>query len=202
MTWISPLGSGHLGPPTKTADFKKNAFMLSTHFIRRGYPKHLILRSLKKSLELDRDSLLNKEVLSGTPPNTTNSQHTWGSQNSQTNSGPSVYSITTHNPLNPPIKEIIKENWPLVQKTKTTRHLEDARLIFGLRRSKNLSDQLVRASTRTTHKGSYISEHPCTRPSVCKYCPKLNKTGKITSTTTSKSFYSKKDINCQSSNLI
>ena len=34
---------------SKTADFKRNAFMLSTHFIRRGYPKPLILSSLRKS---------------------------------------------------------------------------------------------------------------------------------------------------------
>ena len=87
-------------------------------------------------------------------------------------------------------------------KTGTTRHLENARLIFGLRRSKNLSDQLVRASTRTMKKGSYISEHPCNRPTLCKYCPKINHTGSIASSNTGKSFHSKKEMNCQSSNLI
>ena len=54
---------------SKIADFKKNAFMLSTHFIRRGYPKTLVLSSLKRSLALDRDILLNKEALKGNPLN-------------------------------------------------------------------------------------------------------------------------------------
>ena len=114
-------------------------FCLSCLGISRGYPKNLILSSLKRSLELDMDTLLNKETLKvNSPPTTTvnEKEHT-------TKSGPTFYCITTHNPNNPPIKEIITKNWHLVQKTKTTRHLEDARLIFGLRRNKNLSDHLV-----------------------------------------------------------
>ena len=174
---------------SSTADFKKNAFMLSTHFIRRGYPKHLILSSLKRSLDLDRDTLLNKEALKGTPNGIMPAQTSTETLN---NKGLTFYCITTHNPTNPPIKDIVTQNWHLVQKTQTTRHLEDARLIFGLRCNKNLSDQLVRASTSTAKKGSYISEHMCNRPSVCKYCPKINRTGKISSTTTGKSFSSKK----------
>ena len=188
---------------SKTADFKRNTFMLSTHFIRRGYPKPLILSSLRKSLELNRDTLLNKEALKGYPATGPNATLVVSAPNNpKTNDGKTFYCITTHNPRNPPIKDIVTENWNLVQKTKTTRHLENARLIFGLRRSKNLSDQLVRASTRTMKKGSYISEHPCNRPTLCKYCPKINHTGSIASSNTGKSFHSKKEINCQSSNLI
>ena len=52
---------------SKTTDFNGNVFMLSTHFIRRGYPKHLVLSALKRSLNLDRDTLLNKEVFKGAP---------------------------------------------------------------------------------------------------------------------------------------
>ena len=32
------------------SDFKRNAFMLSTHFIRRGYPKRLVLQAIDKCL--------------------------------------------------------------------------------------------------------------------------------------------------------
>ena len=35
-----------------------------------------------------------------------------------------------------------------------------------------------------------------------RYCPKMNYTGNISSTSTRKPFYSKKEMNCQSSNLI
>ena len=37
--------------------------------------------------------------------------------------------------------------------------------------------------------GSYISEHPCNPTSACKYCPKLNLTGKIGATTSSNLIY-------------
>ena len=125
-----------------------------------------------------------------------------GTNNTKTKSGLTFYCITTHNPANPPVKEIVTENWNVIQKTKTTRHLQDATLIFGLRRSKNLSDQLVRASTRTLKKGKYITDHPCNRPSMCKFRPRLNRTRVIVSNITGKTFNSKREINCQSSNLI
>ena len=112
------------------------------------------------------------------------------------------YCITTHNPLNPNIKSIVKQNWDLLQKTKTTRHLQDARLIFGLRRNKNLSDQLVRASTKSETKPSHSTTNPCKRPTTCRYCPALNKSGHVNSNITGKRFDSKIYVNCQSSNLI
>ena len=151
--------------------------MLSTHFIRRGYPKHLVLTSLKRCLEQNRDELLNKELMKKEKRN-----------RSSTNTHDTFYCITTHNPLNPNFKTIVKQNGELLQKTKTTLHLQDAKLIFGLRRNKNLSDQLVRASTRTEIKPSHSEANPCKRPSTCRYCPALNKSGHITSNITGKRF--------------
>ena len=60
----------------------------------------------------------------------------------------------------------------------------------------------LKTQQKSTPKGKYITEHPCNRSSSCQYCPKLNHTGKITSTSTGKSFNSMKEINCQSSKLI
>ena len=62
----------------------------------------------------------------------------------------SFYLVVTHNPAHPPIRDIVRKNWALVEKSKTTRFLADAVIIFGTRRNNNLSDQLVRASTKTT----------------------------------------------------
>ena len=111
--------------------------------------------------------------------------------------------MVTHNPKNPPIRDIILDNWSLLNKSKTTRTLTDANIIFGLRRNKNLSDYLVRASTTTPHwDKNNIQCNPCQRPTKCRYCPLLNKSGKIKSHKTGKTFTSLKSVNCQSSNLI
>ena len=171
--------------------------MLSTHFIRRGYPKRLVVQAIDKCLNLNREDLLNQDLLKQQKNNSTENK------NIGRKDGDTFYCITTHNPQNPNIKSVIKNHWDLLQKTKTTRHLDDAKLIFGLRRNKNLSDQLVKASTRTIVRNrSFVDKHPCNRPSSCRYCCRLNTSGTVISTTTGKKFTSMKQVNCQSSNLI
>ena len=180
-----------------SSEFKRNAMMLSSHFIRRGYPKHLVESAYNRSLALNRDDLLNKELLKSTSVgnNNTSPQHK--------NNTDTFYCITTHNPRNPPIHEIINTNWEVLQKTKTTRDIFDSKIIFGLRRNKNLSDHLVRASTKTNKvKQTYISTHPCNRPQLCRYCPRLNHSGEIISKTTGQKHSTMVNINCQTSNVI
>ena len=73
----------------------------------------------------------------------------------------------------------------------------------ALRHNKNLSDSLVRASTRTmTEKSKRIDKAPCKRPKTCRYCPKLNLSGKIRSHTYERDFPCKVNANCRSENLI
>ena len=171
--------------------------MLCSHFVRRGYPKHLVKAAYEKSLALDRDDLLNKELLKSTSIGNTTAT------NQTTNPSDTFYCITTDNPRNPPIREIINTNWGVLQKTKTTRDIFESKIIFGLRRNKNLSDQLVRASTKTTTQHeTYISTHPCNRSNVCRYCPRINHTGSTISKTTGRQFTTMVNTNCQSSNLI
>ena len=84
------------------------------------------------------------------------------------------YLVTTENPANPPIREIIEGNWTLLSKSKTTRTLEDAKIIFGRRQNKNLVDYLVRASTRTHGLKSNVERNPCMCTRICRYCPIIN----------------------------
>ena len=98
------------------SEFKKNAMMLCSHFIRQGYPKHLVKSAYERSLNLDRDELLNKELLKSTLVDAKNPQ-----TNKQTNASDTFYCITTHNSRNPPIRDIIETNWELYKKLK--RHL-------------------------------------------------------------------------------
>ena len=91
----------------------------------------------------------------------------------------------------------------MLQKTKTARDIYESKIIFRLRRNKNLSDHLVRASTKTnTQHQTYTSTHPCNRPSLCRYCPKIDHSGQTTSKTTGHKFTTMTNTNCQSSNLI
>ena len=175
---------------SKPEDFRLNALMLITHFIRRGYPKHLVSGALEKADNLNRDDLLNKETLK---------KHT-----DQTNTQ-KFYCVTTHNPQNPPLRQIITSNWDILGKTKTTRPLLDSEVIFGLRRNKNLSDHLVRASTSTLTDGvpeKNVDTRLCKRPNSCRYCPRLNRSGSFLCNTTNQTLQSKTNINCQTMNCI
>ena len=173
-------------------DFRQNTLMLSSHFIRRGYPLKLVKAALLKAELQDRDTLIAKNApSSATKPL------------KQDTDKPKFYLVTTHNPGNPPVRKIIESNWSLLNKSKTTRSINDAELIFGQRRNKNLSDQLVRASTKTTTTKTPNSiRHPCKRPKTCRYCPLIDRSEDFFSTTTRRKFYSMRNVNCQSSNLI
>ena len=167
--------------------------MLSSHVIRRGYPKYLVKNSMTKAELKDRDTLLAKDSpdkitlekgLSTTTPELT------------------FYLVTTHNPSNPPLRKIVETNWALLSKSKTTRPLENAKIIFGQRRNKNLSDHLVRASTQSTHtNSSNLERNPCKRSRTCRYCPIINTSGQIISTTTGRRFNTMKNVKCKLSKL-
>ena len=175
---------------SKEGDFRLNALMLTEHFIRRGYPKHLVLKALACTESLERDTLLNKETLKEPIPSPEHKK---------------FYCVTTHNPLNPAIKDTIIRNWEFLGKTKTSRPLLDAEMIFGLRQNKNLSDHLVRASTSTKTNEKMpkrIDSRPCNRRSTCRYCPLLNTTGSFTSKGDNMTHPCKANINCQTSNCI
>ena len=100
------------------SEFKRNAMMLCSHFVRRGYPKHLVKLAYEKSLSLDRDELLNKELLKSTSVGASITQ-----PDATTKNANAFYCITTHNPRNSPIHDIINTNWDILQKTKTTRDI-------------------------------------------------------------------------------
>ena len=138
------------------SDFRKNALMLSTHFLRRGYPKHLVENALLRAESLDRPTLISKNAPTTIPhqPNTNSKENCF-------------YLVTTHKLANPPIRDIVEENWKLLSKSKTTRTLEDAEIIFGRRRNKNLADHLVRASTKIIEIKNNLERNPCKRSRTC-----------------------------------
>ena len=164
---------------TKTTDFFTNAKMIAFHCKRRGYPDNLIVSALE-------DLLKPKSKKESLPNNTIS------------------FMIVTYSPgLNQP-KQIIKDNWKTLGMSKSTSFLYKSKSIFGNRRCKNAKDYVVRArvnrknlDTRPT-----AAMNKCTNN--CRHCPRLNTMGRITSTTTHRSYSSKTNVSCKSSrpNLI
>ena len=118
----------------------------------------------------------------------------------------SFYLVVTHNPSNPLIRDIIENNWPLLNKSQTTRTLENANIVFGLRRNKNLADHLIQqlftASIKSLESPSNITKNLCKRTHTCRYCPIINQSGSVTSSNNGRKFNCLIIVTCQSSNLI
>ena len=63
----------------------------------------------------------------------------------------------------------------------------------------------MRASTSQktpTSKVPHIQRYLCNTPLKCKYCPKINESGFIQSTTNGRNFRTLTSVNCQSANII
>jgi hypothetical protein len=171
---------------SKMEDFDSNAILIGSHFIRRGYPSHLIEEAIIKVRRKDRQLLL-------CPTPKDNSLET-----------DRLFLINTFTPADQGLKNIVKHNWSILGRTNTTTPLYNHRLIFGHRRNDNLRDKLVRAklpqnSTITRNPNRPL--HICSTFN-CRYCPKLDRTGTITSTSTNRQYNTRKIVSCKSNNLI
>ena len=76
----------------KTTEFIKKGHDALHPFQRRGYPKHLVKAAYEHSLKLNRDELLNRELLKST---------TLGEKKGKETATNSFYLITTHNTKKP-----------------------------------------------------------------------------------------------------
>ena len=117
--------------------------------------------------------------------------------------------VTTYHPTFNDLSKIVRGNWEILARSAKTKTIFDRDLILSLRRPPNLKSQLVRA--RTDFHPDEQSKHPSAVSGRtyyicyngdCRYCPKLNTDGKITSKTTGREYISKTNVSCQSSNLV
>jgi len=173
-------------------DFDRNALMLAKHFHRRGYPPSIIEPALIRARRANRDELLHP------PPRDKPQPFDNG-----------LFSITTHTPGTQPLKNIIQQNWSFLGTTHTTEALHSKQITFGYRRNKNLRDHLVSSKlqapvtkTKLTTQDPVSPIHTCKARTQCNYCPVLDHSGIITSTSTGRKYFSKKHISCRSNNLI
>ena len=120
--------------------------------------------------------------------------------------------ITTYQPGFSEPRKIIENNWYLLNTSVATKPWTNTekRVIHGYRRPKNLRDLLVKAKTDyhpdqiTTNQSNnnlYPPKNRCTTR-LCRYCPKLDKSGRITSTHTKREYVAKHNVSCKSNNIV
>ena len=173
---------------SRNEDFRKHALIKAAHFKARGYPTTLIAEACKKAW------------LVGDPNTNPTGRETKDNLN---------ILVTTFHPTFNDLTKIVKGNWEILSRSSKTRPLFENQLIFSLRRPPNLKSQLVRA--RTDFHPEPMAKHPsaisgrtyniCYNKD-CRYCPKINKSGEISSVTTKRTYSAKTNISCQSSNLV
>ena len=105
-------------------DFRDHASRKAAHFIRRGYPKKLVLDSLWRAHETDRDTLLSK-----------------GAQERENHN----ILVTTFHPIFNDLSVIVRDNWDILARSARTRNLHKNRLVTPLRRPPILRNTFVRA---------------------------------------------------------
>ena len=116
-----------------------------------------------------------------------------------------IYLTTTYNPVYNGLSKQVRKTWDLLDRASSTRDLHDRSVRIGYRRPKNLKDILVKTKLTTD---ATCSDQPRTKPDLtckarnCRYCPKLEKGGKITSKTTGRKYYAKTNVTCNSNNVV
>ena len=169
---------------SKEADFIAHCVRKGQHFVRRGYPVPFIGECFLKALRRNRTSLM--------APN----------PKRDTDEKPNIL-ITTYNPGFRGLKNVVQKNWDLLGKSFTTRAIYREKVLSAFRRPKNLKDYLVRAKLKPeSPETSAPSSNRCLRPNTCRYCPKLNTDGRILCSASGRTYMSRFNVCCSSSNLI
>ncbi len=169
--------------------------MLFCHFIRRGYPIPLIQKAFVKASTETRESLLEK-------------QRKKLDELIQTEEDldSTLFLTTTFNPEFHELGNLVRKNWDLLKRSSATKILAENRIVIGYRRPPNLKDMLIRACV--PHLEIESSRRPCCKfgnkcsNKKCKFCPLIDKSGRIKSTFTGREYESKKKVTCRSSNII
>jgi len=171
-------------------DFLREAHILLQHYQKRGYPHPLLAESLEKALNQDRATLLTPKTK---PP--------------QDLANRPLFCVIPYNPSNPPIKDILRQNWHILETDPKLKCFMEKELIIGHSRPKNLKDILVSSKLRykpsptTSPNTTPNPSKLCTRRQ-CRYCKLCDHSGAIRSTTTGRRYIIPQHFSCEFNNLI
>ena len=171
--------------------FISHSFEMGKHFLRRGYPPDLIENALIKSFRKERSELLAEKTISPIK-----------------DMDKGLFAITTYQPEFSGLRDTILKDWDFLNRSNNTKPLHNKRIIFGYRRNKNLRDLLTRAKIEyppkpnPTPKNPLVAHsNPC-KTKACRYCPLIDKSGKIESCYSNRTYNSKIRVDCKSNNII
>ena len=178
---------------SRDEDYKSHAAKKAALLSKHGYPKELLLDSMIKAYNKDRKSLLHGERKTNPQDETEN-----------------IYLTTTYNRPFTGLQDQVVSTWDLLGRSSTTRFLQSKTIKVGYRRPKNLRDLLTRArlpplgdssKNDTGQPCPMTKKKGCENPR-CRYCPRLDKTGTITSKTTGRTYTTRKNVDCTSNKLV
>jgi hypothetical protein len=157
------------------------------HYLRRGYPKRIIMKHVEEVRHLHQDDLL--EVKSK-------------------DEGLDRLTLTLeYNPANPDILGIINNEWDLLQSSPKLSKLFDKKPMLAHKRAPNMRDLLVKATTNYPPSPSTNDlEFDCNikkcRRRFCPLCPKSNIQGHIKCLGTKQTYRTPKKVTCETCNVI
>ena len=164
--------------------FLGHSIAKARHLLRRRYPKDVITQAFQKAWKTRRHELLHKK---------TNQK-----EEQDTN-----ILVTTFNPGFRALRDLVTDNWDILGRSCSTRKIFEKGLLTAHRRPKSLRDLLVRAKIPQDKPDTGGTEpwNPC-NTRTCRYCPRLNKTGRITCKASGREYVAKHNVTCKSSNVI
>ena len=166
------------------ADIIKHCVTKGQRFVRPAYPITLICKAFLKALRHDRQTLLNPI------------------QKEPDETAPNI-PVTTYNPGFRGLKNVASKSWDLLGKSCTTRAIFRENFLSAFRRPKNLKDYLMKSKLEPQREDNDVeSSNKCLPPNTCRFCPKLNTDGRILSSASGRTYMSRYNVCCSSSNLI
>ena len=161
---------------------------MASHFLTAKYQSDVIQKGFSKAYHTDRNTLLI----------TDRSLKTDEEEDK-------VFLITTYHPNGRILGSIVNQNWDMLDKSSSTREVLDWKIVQGFRRPKNIRDILVRALVRNpmdvADKPPKHLVNKCSRKN-CRYCLKLDTSGRITSPITGRSYNTIRCCSCKTNNII
>ena len=102
------------------------------------------------------------------------------------------------------MKDIVDRFWKILDRISGTRPLMHFKITYGFRHAKNLSEILCRSDIRCkgTSSMTFNKKRLCQNFFICKHCRRLDKSGRIISSSTGHKYKCVKKCSCRSSSLI
>ena len=171
--------------------FDRHAIKILAAFKNRGYHEENLIKAMLKARDTPRSELFSAYR-----------QEPTGSQNETTERN--FFCIMPYNPQNTRVRSIISNNWQMLGTSNITNHLYEKKVTYAHNRNPRLRDLLVRSNIPLKKPEPGTSgkrSHQCDR-SDCIYCATLDTSGEITSFSIKKSFRCKRNVTCQSHNVV